>query len=193
MAEVLRRARRIVPVLPLLLLCSACGSSSGPKAVLSAPDGFSEGGPVHVDEVTDVGVPDLYNRSGDAVRLRSVRLVDVSRAVQVLSVTAYSIKRVGYGTIGLGVGDPPVECPGQFVPAPVSSFAIPAHRNSGWMVVIEFRVTRPGTYRIRRVKTSYSTHGGTGWQYQYLNLTVHVSDPPRPGLNPVPGDLCGRP
>ena len=194
MPDVSGPARGIMAGLALLFLCSACGSSSGPRAVLSAPDGFSQGGPVHVDEITDIGVPDLYNFSNYAVRLLSVRPVDVSRAVQVLSVRAYNIKRVGYGTIGLVVGDPASDCPGQFAPAPVSSFIIPAHKQSGWMVVIEFRVTRPGTYAIRRVKTRYRTHGGTGWQYQYLNTTLHVADPPLPGLNPSPAnDACGRP
>jgi hypothetical protein len=62
------------------------------------------------------------------------------------------------------------------------------------MVVIEFRVSRPGTYSIRRIKTRYSTRGRTGWQYQYLNITLRVADPPLPGLNPAPGDtVCGRP
>jgi hypothetical protein len=194
MPNVLRWARRVTPALASLLMCCACASPPGPIAVLSAPHGFSESGPVHVDEITDAGVPDLYNFSSHTVRLRSVRLVGVSRNVKVLSVRAYNIRRVGYGYIGLGVGDPPTDCPGQFVPAPISSFTIPAHKQSRWMVVIEFRVSRPGTYSIRRIKTRYSTRGRAGWQYQYLNLTLRVADPPLPGLNPAPGDtVCGRP
>jgi hypothetical protein len=179
----------------VLPLSSACSSSpSGPQTVIEAPDGFSVSGPAHVDEIMDAGLPDLNNVSDHAVRLRSVQLVGVPRAVQVLSVRAYNIERVGYGGVGLGVGDPVADCPQQFVAAPISSFTIPPHERPGWMVVIEFRITRPGTYLLKRVKIRYSTSGGTGWQYQYLNLTLYVAEPPRPGLNPDPGNnLCGRP
>jgi hypothetical protein len=91
MPNVLRRARRVTPAVASLLVCCACSSQSGPTTVLSAPHGFFESGPVHVDEITDAGVPDLYNFSNHAVRLHSVRLVGVSRAVHVLSVRAYNI------------------------------------------------------------------------------------------------------
>jgi hypothetical protein len=137
-----------------------------------------------------MSIPDLYNTSDYAVRLRSVRLIGVPPTVQLLSVRAYNINRVGYGGIGLGVGDMPVMCPRNFVPAPISSFSIRPHHEPGWMVVLEFRVTRPGTYLIKRVKTRYSTNGQAGWQYQYLNLTLKVSNPPLPGPRP-PGGFCG--
>lgn len=36
--------------------------------------------------------------------------------------------------------------------------------------------------------------GHDGWQYQNLNLTLHVSNPPEPGRRPLPStELCDRP
>jgi len=184
-----------LPGLAALLACSACsGSSSGPDDVFTVLTGYSNYGHAQVNEILDDSVPGLYNTTSAPVQLLSVQFAGVSPAVQILSVRAYSITKVGYGGISMQFGDLAVECRGQFVPAPITSFTVPPHHLTSWMVVIEYRITRPGTYQIGRIKITYRTNGRAGWQYQNLNDTFHVKNPPLPGPGPVPRtSVCGRP
>jgi hypothetical protein len=89
------------------------------------------------------------------------------------------------GGLSIQCGDLPAECLGVFVRATLSSFTIPPNGQGGWLVVVEFRVTRPGTCAISSVKIAYSTNSDTGWQYDDLDVAVHVSNPPLPGPAPV--------
>jgi hypothetical protein len=176
--------------LPVVLMAGC--QSDGPRNVLaSGPFGISESGPAHVDEIIDQSVT-LHNVSGHPVRLRSIRIVGLPEA-HLLNVRAYSIRKLGYGGLSQ-TGDLPSECPGWFVPRPIGSFAIAPHRDSDWMVVIAFRISRPGTYHLRRLRISYSTDGGRGWQYEYPTITYTISNPPLPGLRPLPKSaVCGKP
>jgi hypothetical protein len=177
-----------------VLLAAGCSSPAGPRVVFPVMTGSTDTVPTHVDEIEDVGLPDLSNVTGQPVRLQSVRLIGAPGAVRVLSVRAYSMDRVGYGGILAQAGDLPVECPGQFVPAPVSSFTIPPHASAAWFVVISLLITRPGTYHITRAKIAYIQGGQSGWQYQNLGTTFIVRNPPRPGPRPLPpSSVCGKP
>jgi len=62
------------------------------------------------------------------------------------------------------------------------------------MVIVEFTISRPGTYHLRKLKVSYSTDGTRGWQYEYQRYTLKISNPPLPGPRPLPKSaVCGRP
>jgi hypothetical protein len=62
------------------------------------------------------------------------------------------------------------------------------------MVIVEFKISKPGTYHLRKLKVSYSTDHTHAWQYEYLRITIKVSNPPLPGPRPLPKSaVCGRP
>jgi hypothetical protein len=190
----LSRIRVILALVGGVSLAAACGTSDGPQTVFSRERGVTASGPTHVDEINDESVPGLHNLSDHPVRLRSVKVVDAPRSLHLLNVHAYSIKHVGYGGVVGQTGDLPSECPGQFVPHPISSFVVPAHRDAGYFVVIAFTFSEPGRYHIRRIKIYYTTDGKDGWQYQNLNRMYAVSNPPLPGLRPEPKSaVCGKP
>jgi hypothetical protein len=184
-----------LPGLTGLLLASACGSpAAGPHDVFAILNGFSDSAPMHVDEIIDAGLPGLDNTSAAPVRLRSVQLVDAPPAVRVLNVRAYNIQRAGFGDVQLMAGDLQAECPRALVPEPIDSFASPPRQAPQWFVVIAFRITQPGTFHINRVRINYRSQGHNGWQYQNLNLTLHVRNPPKPGPRPLPATaVCELP
>jgi hypothetical protein len=66
------------------------------------------------------------------------------------------------------------------------------HRDSGWFVVITFSISKPGVYHFDRAKIRYVTDGQHGWQYQNLDTSYHIIDPPLPGPVPIPrSGICG--
>jgi hypothetical protein len=175
-------------------LLAGCSSGSAHQNVFTMLTGFTGSFPTHVDEISDVGLPGLYNTSDHAVQLRRVQLVAQPSAVHVLNVRAYNSKQVGYGDVGSQAGDLHAECPKQFVPHPITSFTIPPHKLARYFVVIAFTISKPGTYHLGKAKIYYRTGGTTKWQYQNLNTTVKITNPPRPGLRPQPASaVCGRP
>jgi len=59
-------------------------------------------------------------------------------------------------------------------------------------VVISFSIAKPGFYHFNRVKIRYVTDGHRGWQYQNLETSYKVVNPPLPGPVPIPrSGICG--
>jgi hypothetical protein len=78
------------------------------------------------------------------------------------------------------------------VPHPIGSFTIGPHKDSAWLVIVAFKISKPGVHHLRRLEVSYSTDGDRGWQYVYLKITSRVSYPPLPGPTPEPKSaICG--
>src|SRR5262249_13418519 len=130
---------------------AGCGDNGQRNVFPTGPGSVSESGPGRVDEIENLTVPGLHSNSDQPVRLRSIRILDQPPAVRVLNVRAYNINKVGYGGTSVE-GDLPSECPGQFVPHPIGSFTIAPHKDSAWMVIVEFKVSKPGVYHLRRLK-----------------------------------------
>lgn len=160
-------------------------AAGGSQAVFPVQTGATESGPVHRDEVTDVGLPLLHNTTAHPVRIRSVQWVNQPAAAHILNIYAYNYRRIGHG-IDATEGNLPVECPSEFRPSPISSFVTPPHADAAWFIVIAFTINKIGLYHLDRVKISYTTDGHQGWQYQYLNITINVHNPPWPGRLPLP-------
>ena len=67
-----------------------------------------------------------------------------------------------------------------------------AHKSSQWYVVIAVAFSKPGRYYLKRIRIDYTTDGHQGWQYQDIDTTVVISDPPDPGPKPLPSSaVCG--
>jgi hypothetical protein len=193
------RARSIAAVIVSGgVLLAGCADRSGYREVL--PNGSAASAPtdtfsVHVDEIADIGLPTLRNISDQPVRLSSIQLLGQPPAVHVLNIRAYDMNQVGYGSIIAAFGDLHAECPTQFVPHPIGSFVLAPRRYSRFFLVLAFTVSRPGVYRLGRIKVSYTSDGAAGWQYQTtFQYAVRVINPPRPGLRPMPkSEICVKP
>jgi hypothetical protein len=172
-------------------LVAGCATNGQRNVFPAGPPGIGFSGPAHVDEIQDLTVPGLHNNTERPVRLRSVRIVGQPPVVRVLNVRAYTINMVGSGVFN-ALGDLPTECPGQFVPHPIGSFTIGPHKDSSWLVVVAFKISKPGIYHLRKLRVSYSTDGDRGWQYVYMDITSTVRYPPLPGPTPEPKSaVCG--
>ncbi len=177
------------------LAAAACTSrapqAGGQQVVLAVQTGVTDGYTTNRLEVNDEGLPMLHNLTGYPVRLVSVQWVDKPAAVHILNIYAYTYGAVGHGIIS-GEGNLPIACPLQYHPSPVSAAVTPAHADSAWLVVIAFTISKVGTYLMNRLKINYVTHGHHGWQYQYLDTTFKVVNPPLPGPVPIPrSGICG--
>jgi hypothetical protein len=168
-------------------------STNGQRNVF--PDGrygVTASVPAHVDEIQDLTVPTLHNNTDHPVRLLSVRIVGQPPAVNVLNVRAYNINMLGYAGLN-SVGDLPGECPADFVPHLIGSFTIEPHKDSAWMIIVAFKISKPGVHHLRKLRISYSIDGVRGWQYMYCRVTSNVSNPPLPGARPEPRSaICGK-
>ena len=146
-------------------------------------------GPAHTAELDDFTL-NFWNQSRKSVRLRSISLVSPAGPVRFLGVKVYALRKIGYQP-NLLVGDLPRECPRRFVAAPLSSLVVPAGRKSGRVAIVTIRITKPGVYRIRKVRIGYSTSSGRAWQYQNANVKLTVRNPPLPGPRPLPASqIC---
>jgi hypothetical protein len=179
------------------LLAAAAGCSDpaprrgDPKAVLAVQVGITDGYTRNTDEIIDIGLPTLHNRTGHAVRLLSVQWVNKPAAAQIIRVYGNAYSRLGHGFIG-DEGDLPFACPQWYKPVPVTSVVTPPHADSDWFVVIAFKFAKPGFYHLNRVKIRYITDGHRGWQYQNLYTSYKVVNPPLPGRVPIPRSaMCG--
>lgn len=111
-----------------------------------------------------------------------------------LNVLAYSFADTHHTGILGQLGVLPKECPREFKPHPVSVVTIGSHSNANWLVVLAFTISKPGVYHLNQVRIDYETQGHKGWQYQNVNTTVTVKNPPRPGPVPVPrSSVCYNP
>ena len=179
----------------LAIMAGAAGCTTGAgnreRVVFAVQRGFTEGGPLHRNEVLSVGVPPLQNVSGQPVRIRSVQWVDQPIAAHILNIYAYNARQT-HAWVNSLEGDLPVACPKQYRPRMPSSLTIPAHTASDWYVVIAFTISKLGRYYLNRVKITYTVGGHEGWQYQNLNHEITVVNPPLPGPVPIPrSGICG--
>ena len=111
--------------------------------------------------------------SGGPIRLRAVRLVSTPPGVRVVNIRAYLSWKVGVGYLMNAYGDLPRQCPREYSPQPVSAVVTRPYSDSSWMVIIAIKVSKLGTYHLRKVRIDYIADGKKGWQYQNLNATVH--------------------
>lgn len=178
--------RRIVPL--LVVACAAVsaagcsGSTGSERTVFAVPSDFGQGlRGVRPIDVVDLGLPDLYNRTSQSVRLRAVTLVSAPEAVHLRSITAYVYPKSG--GLGIGRGDLLRYCRKTDRPFPVTVAVARPHSYANWLVVIAFTIAKPGRYYIGRAKISYTIGGKNGWQYQNLNTTI-FGIPAPPGARP---------
>jgi hypothetical protein len=140
--------------------------------VLGVARGFGNSVSVKVGDEIDDGLPDLLDTARQPVRLLWVALPEQG-GVRADSVTAYRYK--GYA-IGGKLGNLlKGKCRREYVPHPVTDVVVRPHAKPAWFVVVGFTLTRPGTYHVSRVKIGYRAGRDRGWQWQNLNLTVHVA------------------
>lgn len=151
--------------------------------------GFESRFPAHIDEVEDIGLPYswLDNASDASVRIAAVRFSHSPAALRTLRVYAVSYKDTagGEGIISQA-GVLYKECPHLFQPHPVTVVNVGPHSNANWLVILSFTISQPGVYHLNHVRIDYTTQGHKGWQYQTINTTVTVKNPPLPGPRPLP-------
>jgi hypothetical protein len=112
--------------------------------------------------------------------------------MQLISVSAYDERRTGSGP-ATALGILPKECPGQFVPSPITSVSVPGNSDSPWYGVVTVRFMKAGRYKINRFRVNYITSDGSGWEYLTDPIEITVKDPSRPGPTPVPASgMCGQ-
>jgi hypothetical protein len=164
----------------MAVLVAGCGAApagpDGPQQnVLRCypPYGYLSGD-TWIQRILDLGFMLLHNNSGSTVQLRSVQLVSPGPYVRLLSATACVWQQTGVGDTQTSWGDLPKECPGQYIPHPLSDAVTKPHSDSAWTVILALRFTRPGNYRIWRVKLSYWADGHPGWQYYSMYDTVYA-------------------
>jgi S-adenosyl-L-homocysteine hydrolase, NAD binding domain/S-adenosyl-L-homocysteine hydrolase len=137
--------------------------------VFTTTSGFTTSLPSHTDEVQNLGlsVGWLHNKTGNAVRLTAVRFSDPPAALGALRVYAVSYK---------------------------DTYETGLISDAAWLVIISFAISRPGVYHLNRIRLDYTPQGQKGWQYQNINATVTVKNPPMPGPRPLPPSaVCGPP
>lgn len=160
------------------VLAAGCGGQSGPDGPqhnvfeVAPPDGHFSG-PAWIQRILDLGFPPLHNLSGSAVKIVSVSLVSPGPHVRLLSAYAYRWAPSLAGQTVDAFGDLPKECPTWYVPRPLSAAVTRPHSDSPWSVMLVLRISRPGTYRIWKVKVVYEANGQRGWQYFPLYDIVH--------------------
>jgi hypothetical protein len=170
--------------------CTPVTSTPPATAVFLMAGGFTTTMPVHTREIVDIGIGPLRNVTGTAARVLSVSFAHAPPEVHTLNVRAYNYNQTGATTLG-GLGDLAQECPTTYVPHPVNSYVTPAHKDTPWFIVIAFTISKPGRYYLGKVILRYRTGTRDGWQYQNINATVVVKNPPRPGPRPLPpSDVC---
>lgn len=177
------------------LMIAGCSSGSQ-HDVFGMQGGYSLRLPLQAQEVENIGLSHgwLYNTTDYPVRLVSVRFTAPPASLHVLNVFAYSWTDThDTGILGqLGVLSK--ECPSEFRPHPLSVVTVGPHSNANWLVVIAFTISKPGVYHLDQVRIDYETQGHEGWQYQNIDTTVTVKNPPLPGPTPVPpSSVCYNP
>jgi hypothetical protein len=192
-----RAPRRVILPLTALVLLAACSSpAGGQQVVFRVAGGYTTSWPAQTEEVEDTGLSWgwLDNTTSHTVRLTSVRFADPPPSLHLLNVTAYSYKDTHYTGIISQAGVLPKVCPREYRPHPISVVTVPPRRNAAWLVVLAFTISRPGVYHLNRVRIGYETSGHGGWQYQDINATITVKNPPLPGPRPLPPSaVCYNP
>lgn len=183
------RASRLLTVFFLLVGCS----SGGQQVVFRQIGGFTFRFPVHTYEVTDLGMTFgyLHNTTDNPVHVRSVTFDPMPTDLHIVDVLAYSWADLhGIGLYG-EEGVLPKECPDEYKPHRLSVVTVPPKGDAGFLVVVAFTISKPGVYHLDQVRIDYETQGHHGWQYQNINTTITVKNPPLPGPTPLPRSaLC---
>lgn len=165
-------------------LAVGCAGSPGPRGpeqvVFREPVGGYFSGPARVQRILDLGFPVLHNDSDHTVRIVSVELVSPGPYVRLLSATAYLWAQTGVGQTVAAYGNLSKECPHLYIPHPLSAAVTRPHSDSAWTVILALRITRPGTYHIKRVRVEYLADGQRAWQYYNMDDIVHAM----PGYGP---------
>jgi hypothetical protein len=178
--------------LTILLLLFGC-SSGGQQIVFRQTGGFHYRFPAQTDEVIDLGMTWGYlrNISGQPVHILSVRFEPMPANLHMLNVLAYSWTDLHDIGLYSEEGVLPKECPDEFKPHPLSVVTVAPKDDAAYLVVIAFTISRPGIYHLNQVRIDYETDGHKGWQYQDMNTTVTIKNPPLPGPTPLPRSaLC---
>ena len=191
----MRRLLRYTVIVGTAAASAGCSSLAplrgGARVVLAVQTGITDGYTRNRNEIVDIGLPPLHNLTGYTVRLRWVRWVNQPASARIISVHAYTYAQVGHGFIG-AEGSLPIACPGQYKPVSVTSVVTPPHGDSRWFVVVTFTIAKVGFYHLNRVKIGYVTAGHRGWQYQNLDTSYKIVNPPLPGPVPIPRTgICG--
>jgi hypothetical protein len=169
------RALGLTAMLAAGALLSAGCSSTSEHVVFTVATGFSNRATARTTDLVDLGVQDLYNQSGQAVRLRAVSLVAVPRSVHLRRVTAYLHSQTGVHVLGYALGDFVKHCRRQMTPYPASSVVVPPRTYAKWFLVLSLTFAKPGRYYLGRVRIDYTTGGQDGWQYQNLYETMDIT------------------
>jgi hypothetical protein len=169
------RALGLTALLAASALVGAGCSSTGAHVVFTVVIGQSTTATARTTDLVDLGVPDLYNQSSQAVRLRSVSLVSVPTSVRLRRVIAYLHSQTGVGTLGYGYGDLVRHCRRQMTPYPISSVVVAPHAYAKWFLVLSVTFAKPGRYYLGQVRIDYSTGGQDGWQYQNIHYTMSMT------------------
>jgi hypothetical protein len=171
-------------------IVAACAGSGGEVVVFqNAPGEYTY--TVNVAEPADF-ILYFVNTSGSPVRVKSVHVAGASRQMRLINVAAYNAPRTGSGP-ATAVGILPAECPGQYVPSPITSVQVPAHSVGPWYGVVTVSFQKPGRYLISKFRVDYATPGGSGWEYLVDPVLMTVQNPPLPGPKPVPAsEICGN-
>jgi hypothetical protein len=171
----------------MALLAASC-SSGGQQTVFTPTSGFTLTMNAQTQEVKDIGLTWGYldNTTDRPVRLLSIHFVGPSPSVHTLDVLAYTwhdLHNIGVLTES---GVLSKECPDEFRPHPITAVTVAPHSKANYLVVVAFTISKPGVYHLDQVRIDYETQGHRGWQYQNVNTTVTVKNPPLPGPTPLP-------
>jgi hypothetical protein len=121
------------------------------------------------DTLLNSGLP-LYNTSASSVNIQSIELLSPSgKAVYAISFRAYTGRRLFIPIATQGT------CPENYQPRPVTDVVVKPHSYSRWVVVVSFKLSQPGRYKLGVMKISYETAGHSGWQFYYLGITIDAS------------------
>ncbi len=144
-------------------------------------------------EVSDIGLTWGYlnNTTDHPVHVISIQFAKPPSAVRLVNVLAYTWHDVHNIGILSEAGVLPRECPDEYKPHPLTAVTVAPHSNANWLVVVAFTISKPGVYVLNQVRIDYETQGHEGWQYQNVNLTITIRNPPLPGPTPLPRtSLC---
>lgn len=175
-----------------LIAAAGCTVNSRSERVVFRLVGEQTSGPAHTAELINIVTP-FTNLTDEPVHLTRISLASPMKSERLIGSSVYDARRLGFLPL-LEFGNLPVECPKKFIPARVGSLVVQPHKFSSWFGVVTIRIMRPGKYVLGRLRIDYSTPSGNGWQYQNVNITLTVSDPPLPGPKPVPrNQVCPTP
>lgn len=188
----LGRVPLLAVIVVIALLAASC-SSGGQQGVFSPTGGFTLTMNAQTQEVNDIGLTWGYldNATNHPVHVMSIQFVEPPRGLRIQNVLAYTWQDVHDIGILTESGVLPKECPDEFKPHPLTVVTVAPHSNANWLVVIAFTISKPGVYQLNQIRIDYETQGHAGWQYQNVNTTVTVKNPPLPGPTPLPpSSLC---